>query len=66
MRLPTTSRYTTQSTRDERLSQKIGAASYGDDSAVNTTGIFSHSCTFLLSLPHQLSDDGSERSPVPE
>ena len=40
MRLATTStRYTAQSTRDERLSQKIGATSYGDDSAANTTGI---------------------------
>jgi hypothetical protein len=67
MRLGITStRYTAQSTRDERLSQKIGATSYGDDSAVNTTGIFSHFCTFLPSWPHQLSGDGSERNPGPE
>jgi len=38
--------YIAQSARDERMLQRIGAASCADDSAVNTTGFCSHSVCF--------------------
>lgn len=53
-------------TRDERMWQRIGAASSGFVSAKSITGICIHSYMLSLAWPLRLSNDLSEGTVLPE